>query len=55
MSDTIGDPWECAAATQQLTDAIATVVGWAREAGIDDETILAHLQDVADALREGLS
>jgi hypothetical protein len=27
----------------------------AREAGIDDETILAQLQDAADTLREGLT
>jgi hypothetical protein len=25
------------------------------ECGVDDETILAHVQDAADALREGLT
>jgi hypothetical protein len=40
---------------QHLADEIAALASRAREAGIDDETILAHLQDAADALREGLT
>jgi hypothetical protein len=49
------DPWERAAAVQRLIDAIAEVVALARECGVDDETVLARLQDAADALREGLT
>jgi hypothetical protein len=37
-----------------LADEIALIIARAREAGIDDETIIARLQNAADALREGL-
>ncbi len=50
-----GDPWELAGAAQHLTDEITTLVARASETGIDDEMILAQLQDAADALREGLT
>ncbi len=47
--------WERAGAAQHVADEIAAVVALAHEMGLDDETILAQLQDVADALREGLT
>jgi hypothetical protein len=40
---------------QWVADETAEVVADAREMGIDDETILAQLQDAAEALREGLT
>lgn len=55
MSDSPDDPWEQAWSAQHLADEIAALVARAREAGIDDETVLAHLQEAADALREGLT
>lgn len=60
------DPWEQAArrtdedtraeeAAQRVAEEIAAVVAHARDAGIDDETIMTQLQDATDALREGLT
>jgi hypothetical protein len=64
-TDIPDDPWEQAArridqdahaeAAQRIAEEIAEVVIRTREAGVVDETILAQLQDAADALREGLT
>lgn len=40
MRDVPDDPWERASSAHQVADEIAAVVARAREAGIDDETIL---------------
>lgn len=55
MSDSPDDPWEQAWSAQHLADEIAALVARAREAGIDDETVLARLQEAANTLREGLT
>jgi hypothetical protein len=52
-SDSPKDPWERAGPVQNHSDWTAGFVACAREAGIDDETILAHLQDAADAPARG--
>jgi hypothetical protein len=53
-TESADDLWEEAAAPR-LADEIAAAVTRAREGGIDDETIFTQLQEVADALREGLT
>jgi hypothetical protein len=54
-AETPDDPWERAGATQRVAVDIAAVVAHACEGDLDDETILAQLQDAADALRERLT
>ena len=46
---------EPAVTPEQIAAQIEALVAAARDAGVDDETIAAALQDAADALHEGLS
>jgi hypothetical protein len=39
----------------QLDDHLQALVGVARDKGMDDESIIAALEEAATALREGLS